>query len=186
LYADTTSGCTFCRDERWAFDRVVRLGPYEEALRAAILTAKYRNGEGLAEALGALFAHTRFAELHALGAELIVPVPLHWWRRVWERGYNQSAPLAEALARKLQVPFSESLLRQRATLQQSTQSPTARRENVRGAFRLRRWARVAGRCVLLVDDVLTTGSTAHECARVLQAAGAARVEVAVLARATGT
>jgi predicted amidophosphoribosyltransferase len=98
------------------------------------------------------------------------------------RGYNQSEILARPLAGRLRLPCRPGWLRRgRRTPQQTLQPPAGRRENVRGAFRARAGAGLRGRTVLLVDDVLTTGSTAHEAARALRQAGAARVVVAVLA-----
>jgi predicted amidophosphoribosyltransferase len=108
-----------------------------------------------------------------------------WWRH-WQRGYNQSEALARALARRLGVPCRPRWLRRvRHTPHQTQQPPSARAGNVRDAFRARRGAPVTGATVLLVDDVLTTGSTASEAARALRAAGAARVVAGVLARAQG-
>jgi ComF family protein len=182
-YAETAGGCVGCRKEHFAFDAALRLGPYDGTLRDAVLRLKNHAGEGLAELLGEAWAERDAARLRALGADLIVPVPLHWWRR-WRRGYNQSAAVARSLARRLQIPCNPSWLRRsRNTPFQSDQSPAGRRDNVRGAFRARGRARLKGRTVLLVDDVLTTGATASEAAAALRAAGAARVAVAVLARA---
>ena len=111
--------------------------------------------------------------------------PLHWWRR-WQRGYNQSSSLALALATRLRLPLEKWWLKRiRNTPSQKALSAAARKENVRGAFRVRSTAAPKGRSILLVDDVMTTGATAHEAARVLRAAGATRVIVAVLARAHG-
>jgi len=99
------------------------------------------------------------------------------------RGYNQSAALGKELAAGLAVEFAPTLLmRVRHTPQQIQPSAAARKENVRGAFRTKRRASLADRAVLLVDDVLTTGSTACEAARTLREAGARQVIVAVLAR----
>jgi len=173
-------GCSRCRNESFAFERVVRLGPYEGLLRSLILRIKQQDGDGLAEALGALFAKARSTELREPNAAAIVAVPLHWWRRL-ERGFNQSAMIAQGLARQLQLPcVARWLKRVRPTPKQTTLTPTERRSNVRGAFRARPRPDLSGRTVLLVDDVLTTGSTAHAASQALRAAGAARVVVAVL------
>jgi ComF family protein len=163
----------------------VRVGPYNGLLRQLILRLKRAAGEGLAEQLGSLWAECAGARLSETGAEAVVPVPLHWWRRL-ARGYNQSAALARALADRLRLPCRTGWLRRvRHTPFQTSQTSSARRENVRQAFRARAVAGLRGRSVLLVDDILTTGSTAGEAARALRAAGAARVVVAVLARAQG-
>ncbi len=175
-------GCTHCRDVRFAFERVVRLGPYEELLRAAVLRMKHLSGEHLAHALGCLWAERDEALLRATNAEVVVPVPLHWRRR-WERGYNQSAALAEALARRLRLPLRTNWLRRiRNTPHQTQQTAGGRAANVQHAFAARARRELTGKAILLVDDVLTTGSTANEAARALRAAGAQRVIVAVAAR----
>jgi ComF family protein len=120
--------------------------------------------------------------LREAGADVVIPVPLHWWRR-FRRGYNQSEALASRLAYRMRLPCRPGWLRRiRHTPQQTAQTPSERRENVRGAFRARSWARLRGKVVLLVDDVLTTGTTCNEAARALRGAGAAQVVVAVLAR----
>ena len=119
--------------------------------------------------------------LRAIGADTVIPVPLHWLR-YWKRGYNQSEVLARGLAARLQLPCRTGWLRRiRNTPKQTAQTPAARRENVRGAFRTGRSADLSGRTILLVDDVLTTGSTCSEAARALRDAGAKNVMVAVLA-----
>jgi ComF family protein len=117
-------------------------------------------------------------------AELIVPVPLHYFRLV-RRGFNQSAWLTAALSRSSGVPMSvDALKRVRATPIQGGLSAEGRRRNVQGAFRVRasRTKLVRERRILLVDDVLTTGATAEACSRVLKRAGARCVDVLTLAR----
>jgi ComF family protein len=119
----------------------------------------------------------------ALDHDLIVPIPLHPKRLRW-RGFNQALPLARAIGgagpRRVD-PFV--LVRSRSTPPQVGLGAAERRRNVRGAFAVHHRERVRGRTILLVDDVMTTGATAHECARVLRAAGARAVDVVVLARA---
>jgi len=174
-------GCVRCRGESFAFEAVVRLGPYDGLLRDVVLRLKQSGGEALAEVMGELWGAERRDALRAMAVDVIVPVPLHWWRR-WRRGHNQSAALAQGLATILGLPVSFCLRRTRNTPKQTQQVASARRDNVRGAFRARRDPRVKGHSVLLVDDVLTTGSTASEAARALRDAGASRVVVAALAR----
>ena len=122
-------------------------------------------------------------------ADLVVPVPLHW-TRLWRRRYNQSALLARAACaawrrqgRATPAFIPDLLIRRRPTPSQGRRTRLQRAENVRGAFRLRRNAEVKGKRVLLIDDVLTSGATVEECARVLRRAGAERVYVLTLARA---
>jgi len=180
-YTDVASGCPHCRSEPFAFDKAVRLGPYEGVLRDVVLRLKHLQGEGLAEMIGTLWAEKRLNQLQALGAEVVVPVPLHWWRR-WQRGYNQSEALARGLAHRLGLPCRPRWLRRiRNTPLQTQQSAAARRENVHKAFQCRART-VTNHAVLLVDDVMATGSTVNEAAVALRRAGAPRVVVAVLGR----
>lgn len=113
---------------------------------------------------------------------LLMPVPLHW-TRLWTRGFNQSALIAREIGRRLQIPSDPfTLQRVRRTVPLKGMSPLQRRKTVGGAFRVRDKAAVAGKTVILVDDVLTTGSTAEACARTLSRAGAERVELITWAR----
>src|SRR5262245_29943533 len=182
-FSHMESGCKACRDERFAFDRVIRLGVYDGILRDAVLKMKHHTGEGLAECLGELWVAHAEARLRDAHADVIVPVPLHWRRRL-ERGYNQSDSLASAVAAKLRWPCRPGWLRRvRYTPRQAVQDPGERKANVRGAFLARPHRELQGKTILLIDDVLTTGSTAGEATRALRDAGASRVVVAVLARA---
>jgi ComF family protein len=115
--------------------------------------------------------------------DVVIPVPLHR-RRLFKRGFNQSALLAAAVTRKLRCRLDiTALVRLIATPPQTAQDLESRRRNVHNAFGVSYPDRVAGQKVLLVDDVLTTGATANECARVLRAAGAREVDVLTIARA---
>jgi ComF family protein len=179
-HTDTAARCVACRDRGFAFDRAVRLGPYDGRLRDAVLRMKSSAGEGLAEMMGRVAAETHGAKLAA--CRVVVPVPLHWWRR-WRRGYNQAAAVAREVAAALGLPCEPGWLRRvRPVAQHAQPSVTARRENVKGAFAVSSHASLAGRRVLLVDDVLTTGATAGEAARELLRGGADGVTVLVLAR----
>jgi ComF family protein len=183
-HTDVSTGCPTCRGEHFAFDYAVRVNAYDGPLRDVVLQLKHAFNEGLAELVAAEWVRHARPRLQALGVQCVVPVPLHWWRR-WQRGYNQSAALAWGLARGLGVPAHLGGLRRiRATvMQKDLESVSAKRENLHGALVARRSLRCTGQTVLLVDDVMTTGSTAHEAARALRQAGARCVVVAVLARA---
>lgn len=173
-----------CRNESFGFERAVRLGRYDEKeqLGYAVLRMKSRGGEGLADAMGRTFAEARADALRALEVDCVAPIPLHWWRRM-TRGYNQSEAVARELASGLNVSFEPQLLRRvRWTPQQAQPTRAARQANMKGAFRVTRGARLAGRTVLLVDDVMTTGSTLSEAAKTLVEAGAERAVAAVLTR----
>ena len=116
------------------------------------------------------------------GERLLVPVPLHR-RRLWWRGFNQSALVARELSKSLGIRADVTALRRiRPTPPLKGMSPLQRRKTVAGAFRVREPSAVAGKTVVLVDDVLTTGSTAEACARALKRAGAARIELVSWAR----
>ena len=116
------------------------------------------------------------------GDPILVPVPLHR-SRLWQRGFNQSALVARELARKLELRTDPLVLRRsRRTPPLKGMSPLQRRKTVAGAFMVKDKQAVTGRTVVLIDDVLTTGSTAEACARTLQRAGAARVELITWAR----
>ena len=183
LSVDDT-GCAHCPDPMPRFDRLVRLGSYDRPLADVIRRHKFRGAHGCTGYLAGLLADRVAAEPALASAELIQPVPLHW-RRQWGRGYNQSALVAAALARRLGIPLGDELVRLRHTRPQMHLSRKSRQENVHGAFavprRHRRW--VDGRHILLIDDVTTTGATASEAARALLSGGARRVSLAVLAKA---
>jgi ComF family protein len=178
---DASDGCANCRATSFAFASSFRLGAYDGKLREAILKMKHLSGESLAEMLGSLWVEQQLLKFQALNAQVVLPIPLHYFRQ-WRRGYNQAAALARMVANRLAVPCPQSWLkRNRHTPMQIEPSPAARRENVRGAFKLTRLARIHGKRVLLIDDVLTTGATLDAAARVIHGGGAAQVDVAVLA-----
>jgi ComF family protein len=181
-HSSDLEGCVVCRKVTYAFSSVVRLGRYDGRLREAVLRIKTSFGESLAERLGQVFVECRKDRLSSLRSDLVVSIPLHW-RRAWWRGYNQAAAIAEQIGKSIGVPVARGCLKRvRHTPQQVQPSAAARRENVRGAFRVAKGANVAGKRILLVDDVMTTGSTASEASRTLRDAGAAEICVAVLAR----
>jgi ComF family protein len=173
--------CPHCRNQEFAFERVVRLGPYAGTLREAILRMKHPYGEAFADSLAELAASFLRDRLQGHALDGVIPIPLHWRRR-WRRGYNQSEISARAIASVLKLPLlTRVLFRTKWTEQQTV--ALDRRKNVRGCFTPGsndQTRRLAGRTVLLVDDVLTSGATADEAARVLQTLGA-RTIVAVLA-----
>jgi ComF family protein len=151
--------------------------------REAVHAFKFGGQRALARPLGDLLAALKTADLPVDAVDLLVPVPLHP-RRERERGFNQSLLLARRIGRIWTVPVrSDVLVRASATRPQAELTADARRTNVRDAFALRRPEQVRGRHVVLVDDILTTGSTASACARCLKEGGAASVGVLTVTRA---
>jgi ComF family protein len=165
-----------------AYDRARAAVRYDDVARALVHRFKYGDRLDLAPMMGGWMARAG-RELLA-GADGLIPVPLHW-RRLWARRFNQSAALAGAIAGLSGLPvLHDALRRVRATPQQVGLSKTERADNVQGAFRVpaEHKATVAGRRLILIDDVLTSGATADICARALLRAGAAHVDVLVFAR----
>lgn len=172
------------------FERAVAYGGYEDALRETVHLLKYNRVRTLSRPLGGMLAQA-IDELHGVAANdlIVVPVPL-FAAKQRQRGYDQSALLARSAVEHLRLMRPEWQLRLmpsviqrvRDTRSQFGLMPRQRRTNLRGAFEVNAPATIAGREVLLIDDILTTGATARECAKVLRRAGAARVWVATLAR----
>ena len=181
--------CGRCLAEPPPFVRAQAAFVYGGAIRRAILGFKHRDRSELAAMLARHMARAAPDLMGAAdGAEgtapLLVPVPLHRWR-LWRRGYNQAALLARALARQTGADFMpDALERVRMTPSQQGLSRAARLRNLKGAFRVpkRQRGRIRGRAVVLIDDVLTTGSTAQRCTQALLKAGAGQVRVLTLAR----
>lgn len=179
--ADVEGGCVRCRSVTFHFETATRLNEYQAPLRELILAMKHRQGDILAEAMATLWAGNIHTKLQSLNPTGVVAIPLHWSRRL-RRGFNVSALLAAALSKRMRIRnFSHLIRRTRATPSQTTLTPTQRRENVKQAFAVRKRTSLAGHRLIIVDDVLTTGSTASETAKALKIAGASRVDVAVIA-----
>ena len=179
--------CTHCRESRPEFERAAAFGEYKDSLRGLIHLLKYEGITPAQAPLGQMLGEAIRELLPATGHEplLLVPVPLHRSRRR-SRGFNQAELIALAALKRLSQPIelvSGLLIRQRETISQVGLSRQERIENMRGAFRIVDRGRVKGRSVIVVDDVMTTGTTLSECARVLKKAGANMVWAATVARA---
>ena len=163
-----------------AYDRARAAVRYDDISRALVHAFKYGDRMDMAPMIGRWMARAGNELLE--GADALLPVPLHW-RRLWARRFNQSAALTGAISEISKVAvLHEALVRVRATPQQVGLSKSQRAENMQGAFRVPDKAAVAGRRLVLIDDVLTSGATADTCARALLRAGAAHVDVLVFAR----
>ncbi len=173
--------CAACLVKPPAFDSARAILAYDDASKGAILALKHADRLDLVPGFSRWLARAGRAALS--DCDLIVPVPLHR-SRLWRRRYNQAAELARRLSRDFRLPTDPlALARSRSTPSQGAMpSAKARRRNVQRAFQVPHPAKVAGRRILLLDDVLTTGATAESCARALKRAGAARVHVLALAR----
>jgi ComF family protein len=150
-----------------------------------VLSIKHPHQQPLTFSLAELLHERRGGDLAALRCDAVVPIPMYWTRRLW-RGVNNPEVVGQRLAAALKIEYAAHLLvRSRHTEPQADLSPDQRRKNVHGAFGASRHRNLPGARVLLVDDILTTGATASEAARMLKQAGAAYVAVAVIARAEG-
>jgi predicted amidophosphoribosyltransferase len=167
------------------FDETIAAGLYVGRLRDLLLRMKQAAGDPLSLAMGNLVWRHCGDRLKAAQPHVVAPIPLHWRRRLVHRT-NSAARLAEVLADRLQLPLAEGLLRRcRHTVRQFDLTPPQRWDNVRHAFSIRAGHHLREAHVLVVDDILTTGATCSEAARALRKAGAARVTIAVVARAIG-
>jgi ComF family protein len=175
--------CAACLHDRPPYDRARAAFNYDEHSRRLVTRFKYSDQTQLARIYGAWLAKAGSELL--TGTDIITPVPLHYWRFVHRR-FNQSALLAHSLAKNTGIRnLPDTLKRTRRTLPQAGLTRKQRVANVRGAFTVnpRHASTIKGKNILLVDDVLTTGSTLEQCAKTLLKAGATQVNVLTLARA---
>jgi len=178
--------CPSCAGKPLFFARAVAPCRYEGGVREMILRFKLAGHRALAKPLSELLIE-RLAEAGlAERADAVVPVPLHW-RRMLSRGFNQSQLLSRHIAAHFGLPLLDGHLKRVVnTASQTTRSGAQRMLQLRGAFSVRRPKAIAGRTLLLIDDVMTTCATAAECSRELLDAGARKVYVATVARTMRT
>lgn len=179
---DPGARCAACLAKPRAFDAARAACLYDETSRDPILKLKHADRLDLAPMFARWLSRTAAPLIDE--ADAIAPVPLHPLRLIHRR-YNQAAEIARPLAAMTGTPYlPDALVRRRATATQGGKSGSGRKRNVAGAFEVpaARRGQVEGLRILLIDDVLTTGATAEGCARALKAAGAARVDLAVVAR----
>lgn len=182
--------CLRCRAGQWKFSSVITLAPYRGHMRKAIIAMKRKGNEPLRQGMAQLLVemlHSPTAPSLSLGdaAPLLIPVPYHWSHSLGSAA-DTAAVLARGIASGTGWPLAQRAVRRvRKTSKQGVLSWSQRMANVQQAFAVVQAPLVAGKHVLLVDDVLTSGATAAEISRLLLKAGAAAVSVIVAARATG-
>jgi ComF family protein len=177
------SKCGRCRTKAPQFDATFYGLRYEGTARELIHRFKFNRAFRLAATVSSPLCAELFSQPSAREADVIAPVPLHW-RRNYERGFNQSYLIALEIGRALSKPVDANLLaRRRHTKPQYALTAAERNDNIKGAFAVRRPETLEGKIVVLVDDIVTTGSTVSEAAKTLKKAGAKKVIVAAAARA---
>lgn len=172
--------CPWCHHLKLPFENITSIGNYAGSLKEAILAAKSHRGTATAWDLGQLLAS--IGDLQEATSPWVVPVPMHWTRRI-RRGTDTAFILAKSLAHLRKWPLKRIVACQRRLAKQSELPFSARRTNVRGAFELR-GSIPPNQTIVLVDDILTTGSTLSEIGRTLRRAGLSDIRVAVVARST--
>jgi ComF family protein len=174
--------CAACRSGLRGFDHASSFGMYEGSLRSLIHLFKYSGMKPLARPLAAYLERALSIDEHF---DAVVPVPLYWRKR-WTRGFNQAELLARLVAKRRGIPVWNALRRKRATATQAGLANAGRRRNVAGAFALKGnrslAEKLAGKKILLIDDVMTTGATASACAAALKRGGAGSISLLTLAR----
>lgn len=147
----------------------------EKELQKIIHALKYENKVYIGKFLGSLLAQELFNELKKWNVDFIIPIPLHSLKKA-QRGFNQSYYIAKGISRVLKIPVENSVIkRNRFTESQTKKSAVERRTNVEGAFSVRNATKVENKKIILVDDVITTGATISECARILKFSGAKNI-----------
>jgi ComF family protein len=160
-------------------------GYWQSPLKELVYGLKYYRVQPLADILGDCLATTATKFFQYPGVDpVLIPVPLHRGR-LWDRGFNQAQLLANYVGQQLNYPVINALVRRKFTQPQFGLSRSSRQDNLQGAFRIRNNQKTAliGRTVLLVDDIVTTGATLNECAKILKQGGAKEVWGLVLAKA---
>ena len=174
--------CGNCLENKPYFSYARAVASYETIILNAIHQFKYGRDLSIGVLLASLMADFSFPDLEFRDYSLIIPVPLHI-KKLRKRGFNQSIILADPLGKKWQIPVNFSLLKRcKFTLTQTGLDKKERERNIKRAFEVRDKEKIAGRNIILIDDVYTTGATINECAKTLIKAGAQKVAVLTLAR----
>ncbi|NTW06840.1 MAG: ComF family protein [Syntrophaceae bacterium] len=174
--------CGDCMQSQPYYSRARAVAGFESIIMDAIHKFKYGRNISTGSALGSFMAGFSFPDFDFSEYSLFIPVPLHI-KRLRERGFNQSLLLAKEMGKKYKLPVNFSLLKRcNFTLTQTGLNRAEREKNIKGAFAVTDKNKIAGECVILIDDVYTTGSTINECARVLLKAGAQKAAAITLSR----
>ena len=173
--------CKQCHETRYYFSEARAVAVYEGILREILAELKYRYRPELGEVLGKLLVEWVKLHHNFRDFKLIIPIPIND-QKLKQRGYNQAELLAKPLQRYLGIPLTNDIIvREKITESQNALCKEERFRNMHGAFRVEAAGRLKGARVLLIDDILTTGATASEAARVLLRAGAFEVKVLTVA-----
>ena len=184
---DIPKSCFYCERRKWSFRRAYCYTAYSGIAARAARKIKQPNCESLAIELGQRIGQwlKEFEEFDATLYDYVIPISQHWFRRVTVR-YNQAEVLAENIARTLSIPLNRRwLYRTRWTDKQGTKTIVERRTGVTNSFGCKPAPEIKTAKILLVDDIITSGATAHEAASALRKAGARRIDVVAFARGVG-
>jgi ComF family protein len=186
-FLDSPAGshiCGNCLEKKPYYTKARAVAAFKTVIMDAIHKFKYGRSISTGHALGSFMAGFSFPDFDFSEYSLLLPVPLHI-KRLQERGFNQSLLLAKEIGKKYQLPVNFSLLKRcKFTLTQAGLNKAEREKNIKGAFSVTDKKKVAGKHIILIDDVYTTGATVNECAKVLLKADAQQVAVLALSRVT--
>lgn len=181
---ETMEYCEDCARHSHAFEYGIALLNYDETAKHSVAQVKYNNKREYLDFYGTALSVRFERKIRGMNVDLLVPVPVHRTRRR-KRGFNQAEVLAEVMGRRLKIPVEPAaLIRHRKTLPQKELTAAERLKNLSGAVRADRKL-TAGKRILLVDDIYTTGSTVEACSRALLEAGAEKVFFAVICMTGG-
>ncbi|WP_437191770.1 phosphoribosyltransferase family protein [Planctomicrobium sp. SH527] len=181
-YLQTQSGCPHCNSGKRLYQQAVSLGAYDGPLKQVCIQSKLPGQRPLARTLAIWLCERSGQQMQDWGCDLIVSIPHFWMNRIRHSDHNADA-ITETLGKHLKLPVHRHVVsKRRWTPRQHTLTASMRRKNLRDAFQITRFAKIAGKRILIADDVLTTGTTVNRLSEVLLNAGAASVHVAVLAR----
>ena len=184
---EASATCFYCERRKWAFRNAFCYTAYAGMAARAARKIKQQNCESLANELGTNVG--RWLQTHAPFDskiyDFVIPIPQHWFRRITVR-YNQAEVLAEKISHVLAIPVRRRwLVRTRWTDKQGTKTIVERRTGLVDSFGCKSIDAIKGAKLLIVDDIVTSGATAHEAARALRRAGAIRIDIAAFARGVG-